>query len=81
MSTSILPSPKPVVLLILDGWGHREETADNALALANLPNWHSLLATCPHTLIHTEGRFVGLPDGQRGNSEVEHMNLGAGRIG
>ena len=80
MSTSILPSPKPVVLLILDGWGHREETADNALALANLPNWHSLLATCPHTLIHTEGRFVGLPDGQMGNSEVGHMNLGAGRI-
>ena len=80
MSTSLLPPPKPVVLLILDGWGHREETADNALALATLPNWHSVLATCPHTLIHTEGRFVGLPDGQMGNSEVGHMNLGAGRI-
>lgn len=72
--------PKPVVLLILDGWGHREETADNALALAELPHWRQLLATCPHTLIHTEGRFVGLPDGQMGNSEVGHMNLGAGRI-
>lgn len=72
--------PKPVVLLILDGWGHREETADNALALADLPNWRELLATCPQTLIHTEGRFVGLPDGQMGNSEVGHMNLGAGRI-
>ena len=72
--------PKPVVLLILDGWGHREETADNALALADLPHWRQLLATCPHTLIHTEGRFVGLPDGQMGNSEVGHMNLGAGRI-
>ncbi|MBS0227955.1 MAG: 2,3-bisphosphoglycerate-independent phosphoglycerate mutase [Proteobacteria bacterium] len=72
--------PKPVVLLILDGWGHREETADNALALAELPHWRNLLATCPHTLIHTEGRFVGLPDGQMGNSEVGHMNLGAGRI-
>ena len=72
--------PKPVVLLILDGWGHREETADNALALADLPHWRKLLATCPHTLIHTEGRFVGLPDGQMGNSEVGHMNLGAGRI-
>ncbi|SHE32268.1 2,3-bisphosphoglycerate-independent phosphoglycerate mutase [Thermomonas hydrothermalis] len=72
--------PKPVVLLILDGWGHREETADNALALANLPNWRALLAHCPHTLIHTEGRYVGLPDGQMGNSEVGHMNLGAGRI-
>lgn len=85
MSTSI-PSPppagnpKPVVLLILDGWGHREETADNALAQADLPHWRRLVATCPHTLIHTEGRFVGLPDGQMGNSEVGHMNLGAGRI-
>ena len=72
--------PEPVVLLILDGWGHREETADNALALAKLPHWRGLLATCPHTLIHTEGRHVGLPDGQMGNSEVGHMNLGAGRI-
>ena len=72
--------PKPVVLLILDGWGHREEREDNALALATLPNWHGLLARCPHTLIHTEGRHVGLPDGQMGNSEVGHMNLGAGRI-
>ena len=85
MSTSPAPAarpapPKPVVLLILDGWGHREETADNALALADLPHWRGLLATCPHSLIHTEGRFVGLPDGQMGNSEVGHMNLGAGRI-
>lgn len=85
MSTSSVPAarparPKPVVLLILDGWGHREETADNALALADLPHWRQLLATCPQTLIHTEGRFVGLPDGQMGNSEVGHMNLGAGRI-
>ena len=72
--------PKPVVLLILDGWGHREEREDNALALAELPNWRRLLARQPHTLIHTEGRHVGLPDGQMGNSEVGHMNLGAGRI-
>ena len=72
--------PKPVVLLILDGWGHREEVEDNALALADLPNWRRLLATRPHTLVHTEGRHVGLPDGQMGNSEVGHMNLGAGRI-
>jgi 2,3-bisphosphoglycerate-independent phosphoglycerate mutase len=72
--------PKPVVLLILDGWGHREDPADNALAQATLPNWHRLLANAPHTLIHTEGRHVGLPDGQMGNSEVGHMNLGAGRI-
>ena len=72
--------PKPVLLLILDGWGHREESADNAIAQAILPNWRRLLADCPHTLVHTEGRFVGLPDGQMGNSEVGHMNIGAGRI-
>ncbi len=80
MSESNPLRPKPVVLLILDGWGHRQETQDNALALAELPRWRQLLATCPHTLIHTEGRHVGLPDGQMGNSEVGHMNLGAGRI-
>ena len=73
-------APKPVVLLILDGWGHREDPADNALAQANLPHWRRLWAECPHTLVHTEGRHVGLPDGQMGNSEVGHMNLGAGRI-
>src|SRR4249919_3008970 len=72
--------PKPVLLLILDGWGHREESADNAIAQANAPNWRRLLAECPHTLVHTEGKFVGLPDGQMGNSEVGHMNIGAGRI-
>ncbi|MFZ5656733.1 MAG: 2,3-bisphosphoglycerate-independent phosphoglycerate mutase [Pseudomonadota bacterium] len=71
---------KPVVLLILDGWGHREDPTDNALAQARLPNWNALVAACPHTLIHTEGRHVGLPEGQMGNSEVGHMNLGAGRI-
>jgi len=68
------------VLLILDGWGHRDDPQDNALALAEIPNWRRLLANCPHTLIHTEGRFVGLPEGQMGNSEVGHMNIGAGRI-
>lgn len=73
-------APKPVVLLILDGWGHREDPTDNALAMADLPNWRRLWAERPHTLIHTEGRHVGLPDGQMGNSEVGHMNLGAGRI-
>jgi 2,3-bisphosphoglycerate-independent phosphoglycerate mutase len=72
--------PKPLLLLILDGWGYRAESADNAIALANLPNWRGLLADCPNTLVHTEGRFVGLPDGQMGNSEVGHMNIGAGRI-
>jgi 2,3-bisphosphoglycerate-independent phosphoglycerate mutase len=69
-----------VLLLILDGWGHREDPADNAIAQASLPNWRRLLADCPHTLVHTEGKFVGLPDGQMGNSEVGHMNIGAGRI-
>jgi 2,3-bisphosphoglycerate-independent phosphoglycerate mutase len=69
-----------VVLLILDGWGHREDPTDNAVAQATLPHWRRLLASAPHTLIHTEGRHVGLPDGQMGNSEVGHMNLGAGRI-
>jgi 2,3-bisphosphoglycerate-independent phosphoglycerate mutase len=77
---SAVARPKPVVLMILDGWGHREDPADNALALADLPNWRRLWAERPHTLIHTEGRHVGLPDGQMGNSEVGHMNLGAGRI-
>jgi 2,3-bisphosphoglycerate-independent phosphoglycerate mutase len=80
VSLSAVSRPRPVVLLILDGWGHREERADNALALAELPHWRALLASCPHTLIHTEGKHVGLPDGQMGNSEVGHMNLGAGRI-
>nr|MBP6627675.1 phosphoglycerate mutase (2,3-diphosphoglycerate-independent) [Arenimonas sp.] len=72
--------PKPLLLLILDGWGHREDPADNAIAQARLPNWRGLLAEFPHTLVHTEGRHVGLPDGQMGNSEVGHMNIGAGRI-
>jgi 2,3-bisphosphoglycerate-independent phosphoglycerate mutase len=72
--------PKPVVLLILDGWGHRDDPQDNALAQAELPHWRALWATQPHTLIETSGRQVGLPDGQMGNSEVGHMNLGAGRI-
>jgi 2,3-bisphosphoglycerate-independent phosphoglycerate mutase len=80
VSNPVAVRPKPVVLLILDGWGHREEVEDNAVAQADLPNWRHLLATCPNTLVHTEGRHVGLPDGQMGNSEVGHMNLGAGRI-
>jgi 2,3-bisphosphoglycerate-independent phosphoglycerate mutase len=73
-------APKPVLLLILDGWGHRDDPANNALAQANLPTWRHLLAAYPHTLVETHGRFVGLPDGQMGNSEVGHMNIGAGRI-
>ena len=72
--------PKPVLLLILDGWGHREASEHNALAQAELPNWRKLLADCPHTLVDTHGEKVGLPRGQMGNSEVGHMNIGAGRI-
>ena len=72
--------PKPVLLLILDGWGHREDRANNAMAQADLPNWRKLLAECPHTLVETHGLHVGLPEGQMGNSEVGHMNIGAGRI-
>jgi 2,3-bisphosphoglycerate-independent phosphoglycerate mutase len=72
--------PKPVLLLILDGWGHREEVADNAIAQAECPNWRRMWSTLPHTLIDTSGERVGLPEGQMGNSEVGHMNLGAGRI-
>ena len=72
---------KPVMLLILDGWGYREQiTPDNAIENGNTPNWHSLLKTCPHSLIETSGFDVGLPKGQMGNSEVGHMNLGAGRV-
>ncbi|MDQ3495766.1 MAG: 2,3-bisphosphoglycerate-independent phosphoglycerate mutase [Pseudomonadota bacterium] len=72
--------PKPVVLLILDGWGHRDDPRDNAIALAEIPHWRRLHDAHPHTLIHTEGRHVGLPEGQMGNSEVGHMNIGAGRV-
>jgi 2,3-bisphosphoglycerate-independent phosphoglycerate mutase len=72
--------PKPVLLLILDGWGHREARDNNAIALAQAPNWRHLLAEYPHTLVDTHGHYVGLPDDQMGNSEVGHMNIGAGRI-
>ena len=70
----------PVVLAILDGWGHRESTEANAIATAETPIFDSLQAVYPHTLINTSGKDVGLPDGQMGNSEVGHLNLGAGRI-
>ena len=68
------------LLLILDGWGHREETSSNAIHSANSPMWDSLWGGKPHTLIDTSGQSVGLPAGQMGNSEVGHMNLGAGRV-
>ena len=70
----------PVVLTILDGWGYREETKYNAIATANTPIFDSLTTAYPNTLIRTSGKDVGLPDGQMGNSEVGHLNIGAGRI-
>lgn len=72
---------KPVMLLILDGWGYREpKTPDNAIENGHTPNWHEYLKEYPHGLIETYGLAVGLPEGQMGNSEVGHMNLGAGRV-
>ncbi len=72
--------PKPLVLVILDGWGYSPETEANAIALARKPTYDKLLSQYPNTLIHTSGRYVGLPTGQMGNSEVGHLNIGAGRI-
>ena len=72
--------PRPAVLCILDGWGHRPDPHDNAILDARTPNYHRLIATCPQGLIDASESFVGLPKGQMGNSEVGHMNLGAGRV-
>jgi 2,3-bisphosphoglycerate-independent phosphoglycerate mutase len=71
---------RPLVLTILDGWGYRAETANNAIALAKKPTYDKLLREYPNTLIQASDHFVGLPDGQMGNSEVGHLNIGAGRI-
>jgi 2,3-bisphosphoglycerate-independent phosphoglycerate mutase len=72
--------PKPLVLIILDGWGYSPKTEANAIALARKPTYERLLREYPSTLIHTSGKYVGLPNGQMGNSEVGHLNIGAGRI-
>jgi 2,3-bisphosphoglycerate-independent phosphoglycerate mutase len=72
--------PKPLILIILDGWGYRAETKANAIALARKPVYDRLLREYPNTLIHTSGQYVGLPDNQMGNSEVGHLNIGAGRV-
>jgi len=72
--------PKPLVLTILDGWGYAPPSNANAISLARKPNYDKLLAEFPNTLIHTSGRYVGLPTGQMGNSEVGHLNIGAGRV-
>ncbi len=73
-------APRPALLCILDGWGWRAGGDDNAIAQASTPNYTRLLAECPHALLQTSGRAVGLPAGQMGNSEVGHMNIGAGRV-
>lgn len=71
---------KPHLLIILDGFGHSESSDSNAIRAAQMPHWQALLASCPNGLISGSGEDVGLPDGQMGNSEVGHMNLGAGRV-
>ena len=71
---------RAVALIILDGWGYREERTANAILLANTPNWNRIWAHPSRTLLNACGRAVGLPDGQMGNSEVGHLNLGAGRV-
>jgi 2,3-bisphosphoglycerate-independent phosphoglycerate mutase len=80
MSQSTNSDKQTMALIILDGWGHREEAESNAIKHANTPFWDKLWSEQPHTLIQTSGMAVGLPEGQMGNSEVGHMNLGAGRI-
>src|ERR1700727_830232 len=71
---------KPLVLTILDGWGYRADAHGNAIAQARKPTYDMLLREYPNTLLHASDRFVGLPDGQMGNSEVGHLNMGAGRV-
>ncbi|MBM6552263.1 2,3-bisphosphoglycerate-independent phosphoglycerate mutase [Marinomonas ostreistagni] len=73
-------SKQTTALFILDGWGYSETSTSNAITAANTPNWDKLWRERPHTLIKTSGMAVGLPEGQMGNSEVGHMNLGAGRV-
>ena len=71
---------KPVVLCILDGWGERQESLNNAIKMGNTPNWDRLVKTCPKSQLNASGLGVGLPDGQMGNSEVGHMTIGSGRV-
>ena len=75
-----MPRSQPLVLVILDGWGYSPKAEGNAIAQARKPTWEELTSSFPHTLIHTSGRAVGLPEGQMGNSEVGHLNMGAGRV-
>src|SRR3970282_995580 len=71
----------PLVLIILDGWGHLNDPQHNAIAAANTPFWSQLWRNYPHTLVEGSGLAVGLPEGQMGNSEVGHLHMGAGRVG
>ncbi|HEY2889484.1 MAG TPA: 2,3-bisphosphoglycerate-independent phosphoglycerate mutase, partial [Dongiaceae bacterium] len=73
-------TPRPVVLCILDGWGHASAGACNAVTLATAPTWQRWMGQVPHGLIDASELAVGLPAGQMGNSEVGHMNIGAGRV-
>ena len=75
-----MPTRRPLVLTILDGWGYSAQVANNAIALARKPTYDKLLAEYPNTLIRASEHYVGLPDGQMGNSEVGHLNIGAGRV-
>jgi 2,3-bisphosphoglycerate-independent phosphoglycerate mutase len=72
--------PRPLVLCILDGWGERQKADDNAIEIARAPNWNRLKARWPHAQLQASEHYVGLPDGQMGNSEVGHTNIGAGRV-
>lgn len=80
MTANPTPVKKPVVLCILDGWGYREDRADNAIKMANTPTYDRMWRDCPRGWLKTSGLAVGLPEGQMGNSEVGHMNLGGGRV-
>src|ERR1700757_134707 len=71
---------RPVMLVIMDGWGWRADPSDNAVRQAHTPVFDHLWATCPHSFVQTSGKDVGLPPGQMGNSEVGHLNIGAGRV-
>src|SRR5258708_2973157 len=71
---------RPLVLTILDGWGYSPAIEGNAIAAARKPTYDSLFRDYPNTLVHTSGPDVGLPEGQMGNSEVGHLNIGAGRV-
>src|SRR5215468_10994679 len=71
---------RPVMLVVLDGWGWRDDVADNAVRQARTKTFDRLWGACPHAFLRTSGKDVGLPPGQMGNSEVGHLNIGAGRL-